>query len=218
MDGLNLTYRLRTAFVVAVGTLALFGCAGLVPTEMAPKHTYLLEAQFDPVVQVQPIPLTLMVGPPRAASGFDTPGMAYVRQPYALEYFAQSRWADAPAKMIAPLLVRALEQRSGFHAVTSAAGLVQGEMRLDIELLLLQQEFTTSPSRLHLRLRVQLVDLANRRVLATQVFETIEQAPSENPYGGVVAANRALQGSLAQIADFAAIYGSTMRAPKKQRD
>ncbi|MDD5328898.1 MAG: ABC-type transport auxiliary lipoprotein family protein [Sulfuricella sp.] len=213
MGGLNRGRRFRNAAAL-VGALVLCGCAGLGPPEMAPEHVYVLEAQVDPVAQAKVIPLTLVVSLPRAAPGFDTSRMAFVRQPYALEYFSRNRWADAPAKMIGPLLVRALEQRSGFNAVAPAAGLVKGDVRLDTELLLLQQEFTTSPSRLHLSLRVQLVELANRRVLATQIFEATENASSDDPYGGVVAANRALQRLLAQIADFAA----SAREPQKSRD
>lgn len=213
MDHLNSAARRGLAIPAVAAMLSLFGCAGLGSSGTASEHSYLLEAHVEPAAQARPIPLTLVVSAPRAAPGFDTPRMAYVRQPFALEYFTRNQWADAPAKMINPLLVRALEQRSGFRSVTSAAGQAAGDVRLDVELLMLQQEFTTAPSRLHLRLRAQLVNLANRRVLATQVFETMEAAPKDDPYGGVLAANRALQRLLVQVADFVAIYGSTVRTP-----
>lgn len=195
--------------------LALVGCAGLQSAGTEPLHTYLLEAQFDRAERVEPIPLTLAVSPPRAAPGYDTARMAFVRQPHALEYFAKNRWLDAPAKMLSPLLVRVLEQRAGFRAVAPASGMVKGDVRLDTEIILLQQEFTTSPSRLHLMLRVQLVELASHRVLATQVIEMFENAPSDDPYGGVVAANRALPRLLEQIADFSAAHGKTLAGHTK---
>lgn len=187
--------------------LVLAGCTGLRPVETDTAHTYLLEAQFDRAEQARPIPLTLVVSMPRAAPGYDTARMAYVRQPHLLEYFAKNRWADAPAKMLGPLLVRALEQRAGFRAVAPAAGMVKGDIRLDTELVLLQQDFTTSPSRVHLCLRTQLVEQASRLVLATRVFEAYEDTPSDDPYGGVVATNRALPRLLVQIADFSAAQG-----------
>jgi len=196
--------------------LVLAGCTGLRPVETEPARTYLLEAQFDRAGQAKSIPLTLVVRTPRAAPGYDTARMAYVRQAHLLEYFAKNRWADAPAKMLGPLLVRALEQRAGFRAVAPAAGMVKGDIRLDTELILLQQEFATSPSRLHLRLRAQLVEEASQRVIATQVFEEFEDAPSDDPYGGVVAANRALPKLLTQIADFSAAH-SVPSADKKPR-
>jgi cholesterol transport system auxiliary component len=132
-----------------------------------------------------------------------------------LEYFAKNRWAETPAKMLAPLLVRALELRTGFSAVTSSEGMVKGDVRLDAEIALLQQEFITSPSRLHMKLRVQLVEQTSYRVLATQVFDAVETAPTDDPYGGVIAANRMLPRLLSQIADFAAMNGISLTEHRK---
>lgn len=202
---------------IAAALLALImaGCSTLRPTEAESVRTYLLEAQFDRTVQVKPIPLALTVSPPRAAPGYDTVRMAFLRQPHRLEYFAKNRWAETPAKMLGPLLVRALELQAGFNAVTSADSMVKGDVRLDTEITLLQQEFTTSPSRLHMTLRVQLVEQASYRVLATQVFDAVEAAPTDDPYGGVIAANRMLPRLLGQIADFAAMNGVSLSEHRK---
>lgn len=207
--------KLDAKIAAALVALVLAGCSTLRPTEAEPVRTYLLEAQFDRTEQVKPIPLVLAVSPPRAAPGYDTERMAFVRQPHRLEYFAKNRWAETPAKMLGPLLVRALEQRTGFKAVTPAGGMVKGDLRLDTEITLLQQEFTPSPSRLHMKLRVQLVEQASYRVLATQVFDAVEAAPADDPYGGVVAANRMLPRLLGQIADFAAMNGASLSEHRK---
>lgn len=194
--------------IIAVAcALAIAGCTGLRTTETESIHTYLLEAQFERAEQAKTVPLTLLVSPPRAAPGYDTARMAFVRKPMLLEYFAKNRWAEAPAKMLGPLLVSALEQRTNFRAVVPAGGMVKGDMRLDTELILLQQEFTTLPSRIHLRLRAQLIEQASHRIVATRAFEIFEVAPSDDPYGGVAAANRALARLLTQLADFSAASG-----------
>jgi cholesterol transport system auxiliary component len=199
--------KMGAKIAAALFALVLAGCSTLRPTEAESVHAYLLEAQVDRTEQVNPIPLVLTVSPPRAAPGYDTTRMAFVRQPHLLEYFAKNRWAETPAKMLSPLLVRALELRTGFKAITSADGMVKGDVRLDTEITLLQQEFTTSPSRLHMKLRVQLIEQASYRVLATQVFDVVEAAPTDDPYGGVIAANRMLPMLLGQIANFAAMNG-----------
>ncbi len=207
--------KLDAKIAAALVALVLAGCSTLRPTEAESVRTYLLEAQFDRTEQVKPIPLVLTVSPPRAAPGYDTVRMAYLRQPHRLEYFAKNRWAETPAKMLGPLLVRALELRTGFKAVTPADGMVKGDLRLDTEITLLQQEFTPSPSRLHMKLRVQLVEQASYRVLATQVFDAVEAAPTDDPYGGVIAANRMLPRLLGQIADFAAMNGASLSEHRK---
>ncbi len=50
--------------------------------------------------------------------------------------------------------------------------------------------------------RAQLVDLKESTILSTRVFEVMENATSENPYGGVQAANRAVAALLDQMASW----------------
>lgn len=208
--------KLAVRIATALLALVLAGCATLRPTEAGSVRTYLLDAQIDRTEQVKPIPLVLTVSPPRAAPGYDTMRMAFVRQPHRLEYFAKNCWTETPAKMLGSLLVRTLELRTGFKAVTPADSVVKGDVRLDVEITLLQQEFTASPSRLHMKLRVQLVEQASYRVLATQVFDEVETAPTDDPYGGVLAANRMLPRLFGQIADFAALNGIALSEQRKK--
>jgi cholesterol transport system auxiliary component len=207
--------NLDAKIAVALFALVLAGCSSLRAPEAESVRTFLLEAPIDRTEQVKLIPLVLTVGPPRAAPGYDTVRMAFLRQPHMLEYFSKNRWAESPAKMLSPLLVRALELRTGFKAVAPADSMVKGDVRLDTEITLLQQEFTSLPSRLHMKLRVQLVEQTSYRVLATQVFDAVETASTDDPYGGVVAANRMLPRLLGQIADFAAMHGISFSEQRK---
>jgi cholesterol transport system auxiliary component len=52
--------------------------------------------------------------------------------------------------------------------------------------------------------RAQLIDVGARRVLASAEFDETEVAPSDDPYGGVIAANRALGRLLERLAEFCA--------------
>ena len=180
----------------------LGGCTGLAPKPLPDPNLHVLAP--GPVAKAAPGPrdLVLEVGVPRAAPGFDTPRMVYVQKAYELDYFADNRWADAPARMLGPLLTRALEQSGGFRTVVQAPTVVPSDVRINAELIRLQQNFTTRPSRAELALRVQLVDVRARRVLATRLFEDTENAPSEDPYGGVAAANAALERVLMRVVEF----------------
>ena len=179
------------------------GCAGLLPApQVDTLNVHLLDARPAAAGPGPPLDRVLAVSAPRARAGFDTAQMAYVRRPHALEYFANNRWADTPSHMLAPLLAQALEQR--FRVVVRAPSAVHADLRLDTELVRLQQDFATRPSRVEFVLRAQLVDLRGRQVLAATEFEEIEPAPSEDAYGGVIAANLALQRMLRRVADFCA--------------
>ena len=150
----------------------------------------------------QPTQPTLIINPPRAAAGFDSQRIIYLRDAHRLEYFANSEWVDPPARMLGTLLVAALQNTGAFRAVVLAPGTAVGEMRLETEIIRLQHEFQTTPSRVHFTLRANLLDEKTRRVMAWREFDAVTPSPSEDPYGGVLAANRAVQAVLAELAQF----------------
>lgn len=182
--------RSTAAFFLSV--LGLTGCAWLRPAPESPR-LYLLEGPDFRAASPAPDARAVHVTPPLARPGFDTPRMLYVQREYELESFAHSRWVDAPARMLEPLLVGVLEQEPRLRVVREATG---AALELDTELLVLQHEFTTRPSAVRLVLRAELSDGESRRTIETRVFEVVEPAPSEDPYGGVVAANRAVERAL----------------------
>jgi cholesterol transport system auxiliary component len=53
-------------------------------------------------------------------------------------------------------------------------------------------------------LRASLVDEATRKVISTRIFEAIVDASSASPYGGVQAANQAVNRVLQEVAAFCA--------------
>jgi cholesterol transport system auxiliary component len=182
----------------------LAACAAVQPPEADHASTYVLKAMPAAGAPRPKRDLVLEVSVPRARPGFDTPLMVYTQRTNALEYFAKNRWADTPARMLAPLLVQALDHSGGFRAVVQAPSLAAAELRLDTELVRLQQDFSARPSRVQFTVRAQLIDVVARRVLASAEFDETEVAPSDDPYGGVIAANRALGRLLERLAEFCA--------------
>jgi len=195
---------MRRAGALAIWAVLLAGCVGMQPPQAEAPAIYVLDARPAAKPARPQRDLMLVVSAPRARAGFDTAQMAFVREPHELEYFAKSRWADTPSRMLAPLLVQALEQTGGFRAVVQAPSAVPADLRLDTELIRLKQNFGTRPPQVEIALRAQLVDLRSRRVLWTAEFEEVEPTTREDAYGGVIAANRALQRLLARLADFSA--------------
>ena len=197
--GMPMPYRV---FQMLIPTLLLVACSGLSAPKVPSQNIYVLET--EPAVQAAQVKrdLVLAVSVPRARPGFDTPQMVYVQQPHELNYFATSRWADTPARMLEPLIAHALEQTESFRAVVQTSGAIPADVRLDIELVRLQQDFQTRPSRVQLTLRAQLIDVHGKRFLAAQQFDEVENAASDDAYGGVSAANRLVQRVLGELAEF----------------
>jgi len=188
--------------LILCGITLLAACSGLRTPPAQAVHLYALDARASVPSRLVASDVVLALSMPRANPGFDTSQIAYQRQPHQIEYFALNRWLDTPAHMLEPLLFQSLEQSRGFSAVVRTPGLVTAKIRLDTELIRLQQDFTSKPSRVQLTLRAQLVDISAKRVLAVKVFDVIENATSDDAQGGVAAANLALKNTLDQVLDF----------------
>lgn len=194
---------LSLALSLALGPLLVTGCSLLQPAPGDEPAQHLLDARPAVAASARQ-ELVLALSAPRAAPGFDTAALVYVQRPHALDHYATHRWADTPARMLGPLLARTLEDAGGFRAIVQASGAVPADLRLDTEIVQLRHSFLARPSRAELTLRVQLVDIAGRRVLATRYIEQTQEASTGDPTGGVDAANAALARALAEVAAFCA--------------
>jgi cholesterol transport system auxiliary component len=219
MNGSSFAQRCRLGAAGLSLTLA-GGCGLLSPTSTPQPSFYSLDsariearaATPRPATSSQTAP-TLIVNPPHAATGFDSQRIIYAREAHKLEYFARNEWVDTPARMLAPLIVAAVENTGAFRAVVLTPSAAVGDLRLDTEIIRLQHEFLTRPSRVRFTLRAYIVDSATRRVLAWREFDETVAAASENPYGGVVAANRAVQVALEHLGSFCAEAAGNWQPP-----
>ena len=103
--------------------------------------------------------------------------------------------------MLAPLLAQAMERTGLWRVVVQTPSTVRADYRLDCENLVLEQEFF-SLSRVRLALHAQLIDVKRQSVMDARDFEVFEDAPSDDAYGGVTAANRAVAKLLGELAEW----------------
>lgn len=190
-----------TYSVILLVNLLLTACVNLKPIHTATPATYIIDAVVTPI-KATPTRYSLLISTPKASPGLSDNHMAYSQQPHTLQYFAHNRWIDNPANMLLPLMVQTLQDSDRFQAVVATPYVGTTDLRLDTELLTLQQEFIQKPSVVKLTIRMQLIDLKTQRVIATQVFHTTQIADTDTPYGGVNAANKAVAQFLASLRQF----------------
>jgi len=213
------TTRWAQRCAVGLVVLVLSACNALHPAKTASPAFYTLGNPRYPVQAPSPAPLpaavlTLIISPVRAASGFDSQRIIYVRQAHKLEYFAHNEWIDTPGRMLGPLLVESIEKTGAFRAVVPTPSSASGDLRLDTEIIRLQQDFQTSPSRVHFTLRAYLVDEKTRQVLAWREFNAESAAVSDDPQGGIAAASLAVHSVLDELALFCADAARSTRMKK----
>lgn len=144
----------------------------------------------------------LLVFPPQTRPIYDTTEMAYSTQPYEIAYFSQHEWAETPAQMLQPLLVRTLQNTRFFSAVLAPPYPARYNYALRTEIRELIADFTSEPAALQLSLRFQLSEGATDRIVAIKEVSIREPMREKTPYAGVVAGNDASAKALLELATF----------------
>jgi cholesterol transport system auxiliary component len=199
----------------------LQGCSGLLPKPAPAPARYTLDdgAASPAAPQVQAGAMVLQVALPRAVAGVDGPRMLYGGRAQPLQAYALAEWDEPPARLLGPLMVRALQGSGAFVAVLGPGSHAAARLRLETELLRLQQVFGSPRSHLRLTLRAVLLDARTRQVLGVQEFDLRVDAHSEDAAGGVAAARRAVGQLLPLLVAFcvesAASHGSTRLQPTR---
>jgi cholesterol transport system auxiliary component len=200
------TWTQAAKTIATLGLYALLSSCEMLSTKNAsPLSTYTLNGEATAMAEKAPQVMggrVLLVEVPHAAPGYDSARMVYVRHLLTQEVYANSVWTDTPARMLAPLLVAHLQQSGQFNAVVLAPSTAKASLRLETTILQLSQDFLQVPSTIRLRLHVTLMDNTTREVLAWCTMNLLQNANSEDAYGGAQAAQTAVQAGLRQVEDF----------------
>ena len=191
------------AALALVGLLA--GCGSLLGPPPPTPHFWSLDAAPDSNASAAaPAPPAsvpvLIVAKPRAAAGFDTDRIVYVREAHRLEPYADNQWVDAPQRMLAPLIAESLARTGAFGAVLATPSPAGGQWELDTEIVRLQHE--VAAQRVRFTLRATLVDRPLRRAVVAREFDAVAPTPATSPAGAVAAANVAVSDVLRQLTAF----------------
>lgn len=115
-----LTTLRKTRFYFSVIVCALLpACTLFKPLPVKPIHYYTLATS-----SVSGAPLSapqkksiLLITEPRTNAIYNNTHMIYIPGRYQLQFFSQNRWADTPAHMLHPLLIKALQNTGRFEAI-----------------------------------------------------------------------------------------------------
>ncbi len=161
------------------------------PVKTSVTNQYKLEAFSHQRTASAPLHRSLLISQPEAMAGYQTEQMLYVKKPYELSSFAENAWIAPPANMLYPLLIEAFQADHRFSAIASSPYADKVDYRLDTQLLAMQQTFLTKPSEFILTLKIVVTRVKSNQVLASRIITEHVACPTDTPYGGVIAANKA---------------------------
>ena len=182
--------------------LSAAGCSLLPKSEPVTLHRYRLELPAAEVMAHRGNGPRLLLVSNALPAELATPRMLYQQRDHEVAYFARSRWVNEPARMLGDALVERLAATGAFGDVALPGSGVLPDLRAELELLRFQQDFRQRPSRFRVRLRVRLTDTRTGALLGVRLFEAEVEAPSDDPYGGVRAANQAVSEVVPEVVRF----------------
>ncbi|WP_353860645.1 ABC-type transport auxiliary lipoprotein family protein [Azospirillum formosense] len=179
------------AALLSVGLLT--GCAALNPT--APS-LYTLTPGTVEESGLPPVRWQLLVEPPAASAGIDTPRIAVTRSATALDYFAGVSWADRAPNMVQGLIVQSFEDSRRIVSVGRDSAGLRSDFLLKTELRDFQAEFSdasaTAPDRVRVRLSAKLVAMPQRTIEAGETFDAVVPVRGSDFSDVIAAFNTAL--------------------------
>jgi cholesterol transport system auxiliary component len=192
----------RKRWVAAVALTALAGCA--LGPQREPAVSYDLGPPASAAAQPA-IPALLLVPEVTAPAWLDSNGIVY-RLSYdnnaRPQAYAGSRWVSPPPA----LLTHRLRSRlAGAGAIVAGSDGARADYALRVELEDFSQSFSSpTASRVALRARASLVRLADRVLVAQQVFSVGKDAPSADARGAVAALGQAADEFIETVAQWTA--------------
>ena len=189
----------RPRVCVAALAVALAGCS-FKPVDVSPREALIASLPADIPVAAT-LPATLLVLATDSQATYDTTLIAYSAVANELAHYAHTEWAQPPARMLHPLIVRTLERTHRFRSVAVPPSSARTEYTLATELLELRQDFSQEPAVARMVMRVELRG-ADFRAPVTREIAAREPLAEKSPQAAVAATNAATAKLMAQLAAF----------------
>ncbi len=133
---------------------------------------------------------SIVIYPIKTSAVYNSPRIAYQLQKYDISYYAQNEWADTPGQLLLPVFLASMESSGLFHSTISISSSAISDLALDVELQKLIHEYDENDSKVRMIVRMQLIDLKRRNILASETLDLLEPAPSNDPLGAVKGTNQ----------------------------
>lgn len=189
----------RRGFLRACGALsgsALLGACGvddLIPGQGPPPRLFRLSPKntFDEVLPT--VAWQLVIEEPQAPTGLNTTRIPLHRRATELEYYARANWTDRAPAMVHTLTVESFENSGRIVAVGRESLGLRSDFVLKLDLREFQAVYGGDglPSA-HVRLNAKLVQMPQRTIIASDRFESIVPAGTDNMEAIVAAFDDAL--------------------------
>ena len=209
---------LRVGLIAAFGAIALSACSLPDLGSGPPPDLYVLSPKSTFPDDLPTVDWQLVIEEPSTAKGIDTDRIAIAPSALEVKYLSGARWADRAPRMIQQLLIQSFENTKKIVSVGRQSIGLRSDYNLKVELREFQAEKTTDgKTQVRVRLNLKLVRLALGQIVASESFESLKDAASENVSDVVQAFDDAVGAVLKRSVTWTLKAGEESKS-KKPRD
>jgi ABC-type uncharacterized transport system auxiliary subunit len=182
--------RIARGALLACAALALAGC--IATGTVAPRQFYLLEdAAAKAPAPSAPIDRSLLVNGLASDAFYENRSLVYSRNPGQRAYYQFASWTDQPARRVALLTERRLEQRGSFRSVALIDSGASGDLLLTVIVDEMLHDDATPPGSGRVVVTGELLQRQGRRIIDRRKFVAAVPVREESAAGAVAAINAA---------------------------
>jgi len=165
----------------------------------ATRYYVLVDQREDSVEAPHQIKGTLLVLETEAAPFLASRKIIFSDSPSERGYYQYASWTESPNKQITGLLVNRLEESKALSTVTKVSGTTVGDFQLNSELLELYHDISERPGKARVSLRVELVNLKTRKIIAQKKFSAQAKLEEYDAAAAVEGLSHAVSNILHQV-------------------
>lgn len=198
-------FKLFNLALISSVLLLTASCSPLSPVSAPPQNTYLLNPKIfilktgnNKTTKNK----TLLISTPEVPAWLNTSRMLYKTADSQINYFVENRWVAGPPEMLKAIIAKNLSETGLYHAVVQTPFGGNVDQRLDVQIINMEQNFSQNPSVYKFEVQAELVSMLTGNIIRTRHFSYVIPATTNNPQGGVEAANKAIEEWIPQLIDF----------------
>jgi cholesterol transport system auxiliary component len=173
--------RVKTTILVAAAAVMLGSCSLPDLGSGPPPDLYVLSPKSTFPDDIPPVTWQLVVDEPSTGKGIDTDRIAIAPSALEVKYLGGARWADRAPRLIQQLLIQSFENTGKIVSVGRQSIGLRSDFSLKTELREFQAEKTKEGGTVvRVRLNLKLVRPSLGMIIASQSFESVKPAKSED--------------------------------------
>ncbi|HUL94059.1 MAG TPA: ABC-type transport auxiliary lipoprotein family protein [Burkholderiales bacterium] len=141
----------------------------------------------------------LLVAEASVSPFYDTQALVFSRVPVQRAYYQFAAWTERPGSRFTQLLTRRLDARGAFRAVAATTAGAKGDLVLNVRLEEFYHDASLSPGSVRIEVSVELVDRAQRAIVAQRRFARSAPTAADDAPAAVAAFDRAVTGLLDEV-------------------